>query len=197
MRHWISIVVLSWVFLACSDQTKEEKADLPRPKGYNRIILPKATYQEVEKGHPFTFEVSKYAQVLPDTVSWAEPHWLYIYYPQWHAFIQLTYKPLNKDRKKLASLINDAYTLASKHQGKARGIQEYVMTTRSGRKAGIIELDGEVATSFQFYTTDSVKHYLRGAVYVKTATQNDSLAPVIQFLKKDAMHLIQTLQWKP
>ncbi|CAM4288232.1 gliding motility lipoprotein GldD [Cytophagaceae bacterium 50C-KIRBA] len=197
MRHWISIVVVSWFFLACSDKTAEQKADLPRPKGYNRIILPKAKYQDVEKGHPFTFEVSQYAQVMPDTVSWAEPHWLYIYYPQWHAFIQLTYKPLNKDQKKLANLINDAYILAAKHQGKARGIQEYVMTTRSGRKAGIIELDGEVATSFQFYTTDSLNHYLRGAVYVKTATQNDSLAPVIQFLKKDAMHLIQTLQWKP
>ncbi|RXK49944.1 gliding motility lipoprotein GldD [Aquirufa rosea] len=185
------------MLLSCTEKDQEEKADLPRPKGYNRLILPKAKYQELEKGHPFSFEVSSYAQVMPDTVSWAEPHWLYVYYPRWHAFIQLTYKPLNRDKKKLAGLIDDAYALAAKHQGKARGIQEYVMTTRSGRKAGIIELDGEVATSFQFYTTDSVKHYLRGAVYVKTATHNDSLAPVIQFLKKDAMHMIQTLKWVP
>jgi gliding motility-associated lipoprotein GldD len=70
------------------------------------------------------------------------------------------------------------------------------MTTKSGRKAGLIELEGEVATSFQFYTTDSTKHFLRGAVYVKTATANDSLAPIIQFLKQDAIHLIQTLEWK-
>jgi gliding motility-associated lipoprotein GldD len=53
-----------------------------------------------------------------------------------------------------------------------------------------------VATSFQFYTTDSTKHFLRGAVYVKTATANDSLAPIIHFLKQDAIHLIQTLEWK-
>jgi gliding motility-associated lipoprotein GldD len=108
----------------------------------------------------------------------------------------LTYKPLNQNNKKLAALIQDAYTLASKHQGKASGIQDYVMTTKSGRKAGLIELDGEVATSFQFYTTDSTKHFLRGAVYVKTATANDSLAPIIHFLKQDAIHLIQTLEWK-
>ena len=60
----------------------------------------------------------------------------------------------------------------------------------------VLELDGEVATSFQFYTTDSTKHFLRGAVYVKTATANDSLAPIIKFLKQDAIHLIQTLEWK-
>jgi gliding motility-associated lipoprotein GldD len=184
-------------FLSCSSEKEQNKfADAPRPKGFNRIEIPNASYVDLEKGHPFTFEVSSYAKVLKDSVSWAEPHWLYIYYPRWDAFIQLTYKPLYQNNKKLAALIQDAYTLASKHQGKASGIQDYVMTTKSGRKAGLIELDGEVATSFQFYTTDSTKHFLRGAVYVKTATANDSLAPIIHFLKQDAIHLIQTLEWK-
>jgi gliding motility-associated lipoprotein GldD len=182
--------------LSCTHEKEQKFADAPRPKGFNRIELPNASYVSLEKGHPFTFEVSSYAKVLKDSVSWAEPHWLYIYYPRWDAFIQLTYKPLNQNTKKLAALIQDAYTLASKHQGKASGIQDYVMTTKSGRKAGLIELEGEVATSFQFYTTDSTKHFLRGAVYVKTATANDSLAPIIHFLKQDAIHLIQTLEWK-
>jgi len=183
--------------LSCTHEKEQNKfSDAPRPKGFNRIELPNASYVSLEKGHPFTFEVSSFAKVLKDTVSWAEPHWLYVYYPRWDAFIQLTYKPLNNNPKKLASLIQDAYTLASKHQGKASGIQDYVMTTKSGRKAGLIELEGEVATSFQFYTTDSTKHFLRGAVYVKTATANDSLAPIIKFLKQDAIHLIQTLEWK-
>jgi gliding motility-associated lipoprotein GldD len=183
--------------LSCTHEKEQSKfSDAPRPKGFSRIELPNASYVSLEKGHPFSFEVSSYAKVLKDSVSWAEPHWLYIYYPRWDAFIQLTYKPLNQNTKKLSALIQDAYTLASKHQGKASGIQDYVMTTKSGRKAGLIELEGEVATSFQFYTTDSTKHFIRGAVYVKTATANDSLAPIIKFLKQDAIHLIQTLEWK-
>lgn len=182
--------------LSCTHENEQKFADAPRPKGFNRIELPNASYVSLEKGHPFTFEVSSYAKVLKDSVSWAEPHWLYIFYPRWDAFIQLTYKPLTKNPKVLSALIQDAYTLASKHQGKASGIQDYVMTTKSGRKAGLIELEGEVATSFQFYTTDSTKHFMRGAVYVKTATANDSLAPIIKFLKQDAIHLIQTLEWK-
>lgn len=183
------------ILISCNDST-QGNTDLPRPKGYNRIMLPSHHYQKLEKGHPFSFDVSQYAKVLPDTVSWAEPHWLYIYYPKWQAFIQLTYKPLNGNQEKLYKHINDAYTLVAKHNMKSSGTKEYQLHTSNGKSATLIELSGEVATSFQFFTTDSTKHFLRGAVYVKTATQNDSLAPIIEFIKRDALHLIKTLEWK-
>ena len=185
--RYVLLCLLAYFLFACS--TKQDKmADLPRPKGYNRIALPKPMYRALESGHPYAFEISRYAKVIPDTVTignknrvWkAEPHWIYIYYPRWDAFIQITYKSLNGDKNKLKNLIRDAYGLAYQHQSKASGIHDFVMTTTDGRKAGIIELTGEVATSLQFFTSDSSKHYMRGAIYVKTATQNDSLAPIIQ-----------------
>ncbi|MFM6948514.1 MAG: gliding motility lipoprotein GldD [Aquirufa sp.] len=191
----IFLLTLLLILNSCDSQ-KDTNSDLPRPKGYNRIILPNHQYKVLEKGHPFTFEVSKFAQVMPDTVSWAEPHWLYVYYPKWQAFIQLTYKPLNGDQKKLFEHINDAYTLVAKHNMKSSGTKEYQMRSSNGKSATLIELNGEVATSFQFFTTDSTQHFLRGAVYVRTATQNDSLAPIIDFIKRDALHLIKTLEWK-
>ncbi len=201
MTKYLCLLGLVISLFACN---QEQVGDVPRPKGYNRIDLPKAQYVSLEAGHPYLFEVSKFAQVIPDTVTIgnkkevfkAEPHWIYLYYPSWDAFIQITYKPLGGDKQKMKALINDAFALAYKHQGKAAGIHDYVMTTSDGRKAGLIELNGEVATSLQFFTTDSTKHFLRGAIYVKTATQNDSLAPIIRFLKQDALHLIQTLSWK-
>ena len=186
---------LMLLVIACNDR-KNNRAEIPRPKGYNRIVMPSHGYSTLEKGHPFSFEVSNFARVLPDTVSWAEPHWLYIYYPKWQAFIQLTYKPLNGDQKKLFEHINDAYTLVAKHNMKSSGNTEYQMRLSNGKSATLIELTGEVATSLQFFSTDSTKHFLRGAVYVKTATQNDSLAPIIEFIKQDALHLIKTLEWK-
>jgi hypothetical protein len=45
------------------------------------------------------------------------------------------------------------------------------MKTKSGKTAKLIELEGEVPTYVQFYTTDSTKHYLRGALYFNTATK--------------------------
>ncbi|MHA8073732.1 gliding motility lipoprotein GldD [Aquirufa sp. HETE-40SA] len=181
---------------SCGTASEEESTSLPRPKGYPLIAIPTHQYRTLEPGHPFSFEVSQWAEVKRDTTYFAEPHWMYIYYPRWDAFIQLTYKPVLQDSKRLQKMIRDSYILASKHQMKATRIDEGFITTTSGRKAAVIELEGEVATSFQFIVTDSTKHYLRGAVYFNTATKNDSLAPVIQYLKKDAIHLIQTLRWK-
>lgn len=181
---------------SCGSASQEENTALPRPKGYPAMVMPAHQFQIVENGHPFSFEYSKQAVVKKDTFAFAEPHWMYLYYPRWEAFIQLTYKSVGGDRKRLNKMIRDSYVLASKHQMKANRIEDAILTTLDGRKATIIELEGELATPFQFFATDSTKHFLRGAVYLNTATKNDSLAPVIRYLKQDAIHLIQTLRWK-
>jgi gliding motility-associated lipoprotein GldD len=110
--------------------------------------------------------------------------------------IQLTYKPLNGDKVKLTHLIDDAHKLAAKHNIKAYAIQDFLLKTQNGNVAKVMELEGEVPTYLQFYTTDSTKHYLRGALYFNTAIKSDSLAPVIDYLKKDVIHLLNTLRWK-
>ena len=181
---------------SCGKGSQEEQSSLPRPKGFPLMDIPTHEYRSLEKGHPFTFEVSRMAKVRKDTFALAEPHWMYIYYPRWDAFIQLTYKSVDGDRKRLDKMIRDSYILASKHQMKANRIEDAILTTKDGRKATIIELEGEVATPFQFFATDSTSHFLRGAVYLNTAMKNDSLAPVIRYIKQDAIHLIQTLKWK-
>lgn len=184
------------ILFSCGTDSEEEKSSLPRPKGFPMMDIPMPQYQALDNSHPFSFEFSKYATVKKDTFALAEPHWMYIYYPRWDAFIQLTYKSVGGNRKKLVKMIRDSYLLASKHQMKANRIEDAILTTRDGRKATVIELEGELATPFQFFATDSTSHFLRGAVYLNTAMKNDSLAPVIQYLKQDAIHLIQTLRWK-
>jgi gliding motility-associated lipoprotein GldD len=60
----------------------------------------------------------------------------------------------------------------------------------------IAEISGDVPTQFQFTVTDSTKNFLRGALYFNTEVNNDSLSPAIDYMKKEAMHLINTLEWK-
>lgn len=168
----------------------------PKPKGYNRIDLPSHTYQQLQEAHPYTFEYSKHAKIRPDSSGIAEPHWINIIYPSLGANVQLTYKKLENDDKKLNDLVEDARKLTSKHQIKAYAIEEAEIKTPSGDIASVFELEGEVPSQFQFYVTDSTDNFLRGALYFRTATQNDSLAPVIEFVKKDIIHLLNTLEWK-
>ncbi|MFC0185921.1 gliding motility-associated lipoprotein GldD [Pseudarcicella hirudinis] len=193
----ITLATCCFIFLCVSCGKKQDNSGFaPKPKGYNRIDLPVAEYQTLMENHPFVFEYSRYAVIKPDTVKWAEPHWLYVYYPAYQAMIQLTYKPLNGDKQKLAKLIADAHKLAAKHSVKAYSIQEFLVKTPSGKYVDMMELEGEVPSQLQFYTTDSTTHYLRGALYFKTALHNDSLAPVINYMKRDINHMLNTLQWK-
>ena len=168
----------------------------PKPKGYNRIDLPSQTYQSLQEDHPYSFEYSEHAKIRPDSSLIAQPHWINIIYPSLGANVQLTYKDINNDPKKLNDLMEDARKLTSKHQVKAYSIEETEVRIPTGDVASVFELEGEVPSQFQFYVTDSTEHFLRGALYFRTATQNDSLAPVIDFVKKDIIHMLNTLKWK-
>jgi gliding motility-associated lipoprotein GldD len=168
----------------------------PKPKGYNRIDLPAPKYQPLRQQHPFFFEYSAYSKVLRDSSRVALPHWLNVYYPRFNANVQLTYRTINQDPKVLNKLLEDARKLTIKHQIKAEAIEEAVLKTPKGLTATVAELSGEVPTQFQFYVTDSTRHFFRGALYFRTATANDSLAPVIDYIKKDIIHLLNTLEFK-
>lgn len=119
-----------------------------------------------------------------------------MYYPRFKANVQLTYRTINHNQKTFNTLIEDARRLTSKHQIKAEGITEALIKTPSGKTANLFELSGEVPSQFQFYVTDSTQHFFRGALYFRTATANDSLAPVIEYIKKDVIHLLNTLEWR-
>lgn len=190
------LFLLGLALLTACGSDDQNDSYVPKPKGYNRIVLPPHTYQKLAAGHPYVFEYSTSAIILPDTFPQAEKHWIFIYYPQFNANIQLTYKEVRNTPARLKDFIDDAYKLASKHQIRASALQEQTIKTNSGHTATLFRLEGDVPTPFQFYTTDTTTHYLRGAIYFPTATKNDSLAPVIDFMQKDALRLLNTLRWK-
>ncbi len=190
-------LLITIVLFACRTKRADEQPSFsPKPKGYNRIELPAHAYQPLEQGHPYSFEYSKYAVIKADTFQNAQPHWIFVDYPAYKANVQFTYYPVQASKQRLQNMINDAHQLTAKHQIRAYGIQERIYTSPSGKKATIFELEGEVPSQVQFYMTDSTKHFLRAALYFQTATANDSLTPVIQYIRKDMLHMIDTMQWK-
>jgi gliding motility-associated lipoprotein GldD len=167
----------------------------PKPLGYNRLLLPTHDYLQLPDSFPYTFEYSKHAKLLKDTSRISERYWVEIYYPLLKSNIHITYKPVNSD-KILREFLDDSYTLTAKHQIKAYAINEVISKTPSGKTAVIAELEGEVPSQFQFTITDSAKNFMRGALYFNTHVANDSLAPAIEYMKRDMMQIINTLEWK-
>ena len=167
---------------------------MPKPMGYCSINLPEQRYQSLEGDFPYQFEYSIHANLLASTSRYKMDYWIDLYYPPFDATIYLSYHSVT-DKATLSKLYKSASILAFKHQVKASSIEESIIQTPKGYQAHVIELFGEVPTPFQFYTTDGQKHFLRGALYFKTATQNDFLAPVIAYIKKDIIHMLNTLEW--
>ncbi|MFY0651491.1 MAG: gliding motility lipoprotein GldD [Cyclobacteriaceae bacterium] len=176
-------------FISCESEYS------PKPKGFNRIELPKPVYVQLADTLPYNFSYSAFADITGDSSWISERYWIDLTYPELGATLQLTYKPVNGDKKLLREYLSDSYNLTSKHNVKAYSIDEAIVNLSNGTQATIMELSGEVPSQFQFHVTDSMRHFLRGALYFKTATKNDSLAPVINYLKKDIIHLLNTLEW--
>ena len=172
-----------------------ERHYLPKSLGYNRIALPPQAYRSLPDTLPYHFEYSQHALLLKDTSWIRDRFWVEIYYPTLKANVHVTYKKINNDEKLLREYLNDAYVLTAKHQLKANAIDEVIIKTKNGKTAVIAELEGEVPSQFQFTITDSTQNFLRGALYFNTKVNNDSLQPAIEFMKKEIMHMINTMDW--
>lgn len=190
MRKLFFLAVLSLGLSAC------EKNHLPKPPGHNRIDLPNHSFQGLKGDYPYELAYSEYSQIEPDSFNLQEKSWINLNYKDFGAKVHLTYKSIDDKNSDFKALSTDAFRLTAKHQIKAYGIQESVLITPNGYTGVVAELSGEVPTQFQFFVTDSVNHFLRGALYFNTAMKNDSLAPVIEYIKVDMAHLMNSVKFQ-
>lgn len=167
----------------------------PKPRAYPRIIYPEKAYQTFDSSCPFQFRYPEYARVLPDTTADSARCWLNVRYLPFDAKLYLTYQRFSKPAE-LYKLVEDSRNFVYKHTIKAQAIKENLIRADTGVAGIFYELAGNAATAIQFYVTDSTRHFMRGSLYFNTKPNRDSLDPVIRFLRKDILRLINTLEWK-
>jgi len=171
-----------------------------KKRGYFKVDFPEKKYQLFDQpGYPYRFEYPVYATVIKDTTFFEaqpeNPWWLNIDFPRFAARIHLSYKEIG--RNKFDSLVDDAFKMSYKqHTYIATGIEPEELVTANDIHGIYFTLSGNTATANQFFLTDSTRHFLRGALYFDATPNADSLGPVNDYLKKDLLHLINTLQWK-
>jgi gliding motility-associated lipoprotein GldD len=170
----------------------------PKSRGFIRIDLPVKSYRIYDSVLPYSFEYPAYAEVLQDPLSDESVMFrrVNIEYGAMKGTLHLTYEMLNKHN--LDTLITDAVDFVYKHVSRASTISKsQVHRPDAGVFGTVFTLRGKsTASTYQFYVTDSTRHFIRGALYINTEPNNDSLRPVIDFLKQDVDHFINTLSWK-
>ncbi len=168
----------------------------PKPRAYFRIEFPEKKYQTYQAECPYRFDYPIYTKIHPAEDKNAKPCWMNLDYEEFNARLYLSYYPV-VSRKQLDQLMEDARSLAFKHSIKASAIDEAIIHYPNRKVYGIYyTIEGNTASSVQFFLTDSTKNYLRGALYFNETPQMDSIRPVLQFIKKDLDVMIKSFEWK-
>ncbi len=191
IKRSVFFIAFLMMFWACVQH------ETPKPRGFFRIALPEKSYQQFDSNFPYHFEHPQYSHFVPDTREWAEDWWGDLVFNDFNARIHISYKPVRNDSE-LEGYFNDVHTFLNRHIPKATAIRDEQIVYRERDVYGMLyNIRGrEAASPLQFFATDSVSHFLRGALYFNTTPDNDSLAPVIEFLEQDIRHLLYTLEWQ-
>ncbi len=153
------------------------------------LSYPKAAYSNLTLERPYSFEVSKYSLVKDEP-----KNWLKIQYPRLKASVDITYRAVQNN---ILELIQEAEKLVLKHTVKADKISNQNFINSDKKVFGTLnEITGNAASQIQFHLTDSTHHFIKGALYFKTRPNYDSVLPAIEYIRKDVLQLIETLEWK-
>ena len=184
------LVLLLFVFISACQESYS-----PKPRGYFRIGLPEKEYLTFDTAFPYSFEYPAYASIVADQDPGSEPYWINVRFPGFNGTLHMSYKAVDGN---LAEYIDDSRTFVLKHIPKADAINDSLVFRPEAKVYGMVyDIEGNAAASpCQFFVTDSTTHFLRGALYFDFQPNNDSLAPVIGFIREDILHLLTTLNWK-
>ena len=170
----------------------------PKPYGYVRMAMPDTCYapfalQQIDnQTYPYNFALSCNAVIQPRREK-GERYWINIHYPALNATVHCSYKPVHGN---LRELTNDAIEFVYKNASHATSIPERAYTHPEAKVYGVFfDLEGNTASPYQFFLTDSTTHFFRASVYCNCRPNADSLAPIHDYLRTDIIHLIETFQW--
>jgi len=208
----VLLVSVNTLLLSCNSPYVSKK------RGYFNIDFPDRKYQLFnEPGFPYSFEYPIYAKILQDTTYFdnnpENSYWRNIDFPQFHSRIFLSYKVIGgnamykvkqpnggyKDSFSINlfdKMVADAFTLTNKNDVVSNSIKDSLIQTPNGVSGVFFKVGGNAATSKQFFLTDTVKNFIRGALYFDVTPNADSLKPVQDFLQKDMDYIISTFKWK-
>ena len=172
------------LFISCDEPV------LPKPKAYLSLEYPKKEYKKLEVLRPYSFDVLKSTTIIDE-----KNNWLKITYPNLNASIDITYRPIENNLKEL---LIEAEKLVFKHAVKAEQIVPKDFINPKRRVFGsIYEITGNAASHLQFHVTDSTNNFIKGSLYFYVKPNYDSILPAVEYIKKDVLKLVETLEWKP
>ena len=217
-RHPVYKVFFRILIVSCFILPGCNSPYISKKRGYFKIDLPQRSYQKFDApGFPYSFEYPVYANIVKDSTYFdsnpENPYWINIDFPQFNGRIFLSYKTIGGNalykikqpdgtyRDSLGinifdKMVGDAFTLTNKNNVVSNSINDSLISTSNGVHGIFFRVGGNAATAKQFFLSDTIKNFIRGALYFDVTPNADSLKPVQDFLQADLDHIINTFRWK-
>lgn len=183
MRFLLAVVVF-FMLNSCRDEV------VIKPASKLSLEYPLQEYHTAALDCPFSFEKNDVATLLQKNNCGIN-----ISYPNMNATVYLTYQEIQQNN--LTSLLVDAQKLAYGHNIKANEIFEQPRVDSLNNVFGMLYIiNGEAASQSQFYVTDSLNHFVSGALYFESKPNFDSIYPAVVYLRDDIRRIMETISWK-
>ena len=184
MNKWMFVFLgCVFIFFGC----KEEEV-LPKPNAMLRLEYQRPSGGTVDTDF-YTFQSNAMGKVEQKN-----RQSVIIEYPEMKAAIFLNHRKVEGD---LNRLIRDAHKLSGEHAAKADGIQQKIFENQENKVFGAFyEVSGNAASQAQFFVTDSINHFVTGALYFKSKPNYDSIYPAAKYLQNDMGRIMESIRWK-
>jgi gliding motility-associated lipoprotein GldD len=186
--------VIILFFASCGGNDKY-KIDVPVEKKYPAPNLPKHEYNLYQSQCGYHFNSPKLFKIkdVKDEKGKLTCH-KDIDMGSLNGIMHFSFIPMSES---ISTYVNYANDKVDEHKIKASAIKDQQIINSKTKVYGtFFELQGDVATPFQFYLTDSSKYFVSGVVYFNCRPNYDSLKPSIAYLKKDLLEMLNTFEWE-
>lgn len=167
---------------------------IPKPPTYLKLDLPDHVYNLFkEQNCHYSFELAELYEIKQVTSENTLTCHKDIFLGPLNGVIHFSYINMEKP---LSDYINFAINKVDEHKIKATAIEDTSFINPKTKVYGtLFELQGDVASPYQFYLTDSISRFVSGVVYFNMTPNYDSLKPTLDYLKTDLYKMIETFKW--
>ncbi len=189
-KRIFSFIFLSGILASCSS----DELTIPKPPTFLNVQLPEHSYINYSPDCPYSFDIPSIFKIK--NVNYGKESTCHrdIELGPLNGTLHFSYIQMDKP---LAEYVNFSISKVDDHKIKATAIEdENIIRPKDKIYGTFFELQGDVASPFQFYLTDSTHRFVSGIVYFNARPNYDSIKPTLDYLKVDIKRFLSTFKWK-
>jgi gliding motility-associated lipoprotein GldD len=189
-KIFFSLLILTSILASCGS----DELTIPKPPTFLNVALPEHKYLHYAPDCPYSFDIPTIFKIK--NVNYGAENTCHrdIELGPLNGTLHFSYIEMDKP---LAEYVNFSISKVDDHKIKATAIEdENIIRPKDKIYGTFFELQGDVASPFQFYITDSTSRFVSGVVYFNARPNYDSIKPTLDYLKVDLKRFLNSFKWK-